>query len=218
MVRRPAIVTGATFLATAAAVAPLFRTPELAARWHDPSALADFRTSGLAGHLARAVLNVERYLDAAVPTGIPSMDAVSYFVGVGGPTPGDRDLHANRVIRERGEQDAGTGADDLADRFDAARARLGDRLPPLAGDRPTLMFDRYVLPLDEVLRTRVVELVVHADDLAISLGLPTPAFADPAADLAVCTLAAIARRRHGTTALVRALARHERTAGSVSAF
>lgn len=211
-------MTASTFLLAADAVAPLLRTHDLAVRWGEPSVLADFRISGLAGHLARAVFNVERYLDEPdVPDATP-MDAVTYFIRVGGPEPGDRDAAANRVIRERGEQDAGTGADDLAIRFEAARERLGKRLPHLSGDRPTLMFGRYVLPLDEVLRTRVVELVVHADDLAVSLDVPTPSFPDAVADLAVGTLAAIARRRHGTEALIRTLARHERTVGSVSAF
>ena len=67
----------AIFLDAAWAVAPLLRTRELATGWSRPSVLAEFRISGLAGHLARAVFNVERYLDAPVPSDAPVLNAVS---------------------------------------------------------------------------------------------------------------------------------------------
>ena len=49
-------------------------------------------------------------------------------------------------------------------------------------------------------------------------GQPTPAFAPEVLDPVVALLAAMSVRRHGQDALVRALARMERAAGSVSAF
>jgi hypothetical protein len=64
--------------------------------------------------------------------------------------------------------------------------------------------------LDEYLRTRVVELVVHADDLAASIGVelvpPQPATCRVAIDVLVDA----ARIRHGDMAVLRALARRER--------
>jgi hypothetical protein len=205
------------FLDAAAAAAALLRAPALTGRWTEPSVLTEFRISGLAGHLARAVLNVERYLDAPVPAGMPILDAVSYFGTAGGPDVDDPSAAVHRLIRERGEQDAAGGPADLADRFDAARARLSVRLPQLAQDQPVLMFGRHVLPLDQCLLTRLVELVVHADDLALSLELSFPAFSDDAADLVITTLARMARRRHGTLPVLRTLARRER-ASQVAAF
>ncbi|MGW1676207.1 hypothetical protein [Saccharopolyspora sp. NPDC002376] len=68
------------FLAVAAITSPLLRTPELADRWTMPSALQEFRVSGLAGHLANAVFNVERFLDSPVPDGTESISAVQYFL------------------------------------------------------------------------------------------------------------------------------------------
>jgi hypothetical protein len=68
-----------------------------------------------------------------------------------------------------------------------------------------------VLAIDDYLATRVVELVVHADDLAVSLGVDPPPPPPAAARLAEHVLLDIARHRHGDTALLRALARRERT-------
>jgi hypothetical protein len=211
-------VIAAVFLEAAAAVAPLLRTPELSARWSEPSALAKFRVSGFAGHLARAVFNVERFLDAPTPTDGRMLDAVVYFQPAMGPDETDLTDPVHRVVRERGEQEAAAGPDELADRYDATRARLDIRLRELPGGRPVLMFDRYVLSLHECLLTRLVELVVHADDLAVSLGVPTPDVGERAADLVVTTLGRIARRRHGTLPVLRALSRHERAPANVAAF
>jgi hypothetical protein len=211
-------VVSRAFLAAAAAVAPLLRAPELTARWNAPSALAEFATSGLAGHLARAVFNVERYLDAPVPAGAPMLDAVAYFRAGSLPDVDGLDGVVQRSIRERGEQDAAGGPADLADRYDAARGRLVARLAALPEDRPVVMFGRHVLPLGECLLTRLVELVVHADDLAVSLDLPTPDVGDEAADLVITTLSRISRLRHGTLPVLRALSRRERAPLTVSAF
>jgi hypothetical protein len=210
-------VESEVFLASAAAVAPLLRAPALADRWTQPSVLAEFRISGLAGHLARAVLNVERYLDAPQIADVPLLDAVSYFTA-GSPDADDPSADVHRLIRDRGEQEAAYGPIDLANRYDATRARLAVRLSQLPQDQPVPMFGRCVLPLGESLLTRLIELVVHADDLAASLQLPTPAFSHDAGDLVITTLARIARRRHGTLPVLRTLARHERAVSHISAF
>lgn len=107
---------------------------------------------------------------------------------------------------------------DLADRYDAAQPRLAVRLPQLPQDQPVPMFGRCVLPLREALLTRLIELVVHADDLAVSLQLPPPPFSHDAGDLVITTLARTARRRHGTLPVLRTLARRERAPSHVSAF
>ncbi|GGR10006.1 hypothetical protein [Streptomyces aurantiogriseus] len=65
------------FLNTAEVASGLLRSPVLAERWERPSALAQFRVSGLAGHLARAVFNVERWLAEPPPAGGTSIDAVA---------------------------------------------------------------------------------------------------------------------------------------------
>jgi hypothetical protein len=72
--------------------------------------------------------------------------------------------------------------------------------------------------LDDFLLTRTIEIAVHNDDLAVSVGVPAPALPAYALDLVLPTLVQVAARRHGGTALLRVLSRAERARGSVCAF
>jgi hypothetical protein len=64
----------------------------------------------------------------------------------------------------------------------------------------------------------MLELVIHGDDLAYSVGLATPAFPARAVETVVDLLSRIALRRHGPTAVLRALSRSERAPVSISAL
>lgn len=202
------------YLSAAATAAALLRSPALAPAWTTPSALAEFRISGLAGHMARGVFTLENYLDAPPPApGVPMIDAATYLMRVADLSPDD-----NAMVRERGEAEAEAGPDELIERYDAALARLTTRLPALPENLGVPMVGGNVLPLDECLITRLVELLVHSDDLAVSIGVPSPEFDEAPADLVVSVLARFARRRHGTAPVLRALARQERAYGSIAAF
>ncbi|MES2092386.1 MAG: hypothetical protein V4531_01065 [Actinomycetota bacterium] len=65
------------------------------------------------------------------------------------------------------------------------------------------------LLLDEYLRTRLVELAVHTEDLALSIGVEVTSPA-PAVSMAVDILVAAARERHSDQEVLRALTRRER--------
>ena len=65
---------------------------------------------------------------------------------------------------------------------------------------------------------RMMEIAVHADDLAVSVGLATPALPDAVLDPVFALLTRLSIRRHGTVALLRALSRAERAPASVTAF
>jgi hypothetical protein len=205
-----------TFLDTAEVVTGLLRAPELAERWQQPSALAEFRVSGLAGHLARGVFNVERWLAEPPPQGGVPIDAVAYFLTVTEPAP-NLDDAVPRRIRETGEQEAAAGPEALARECDAARGRLAALLPTVPLDRPVGMLS-HVLPLDQCLLTRLVELVVHLDDLAVSVGVPTPGVPAEAADAVATCLTRIAVARHGLLPVLRTLSRRERASAPVAAF
>ncbi|MFD3504962.1 maleylpyruvate isomerase N-terminal domain-containing protein [Streptomyces sp. NPDC058678] len=204
------------FLDTAAVTSRLLRSPVLAERWEQPSALAEFRVSALAGHLARALFNVERWLAELPPAGGRPIDAVAYFLSGAGPAPHLEDA-VPRHIREVGEQEAAGGPAALAGEFDAARARLAAQLPAMPLDRPVGVF-AHVLPLDQCLLTRLVELVVHLDDLAVSLEEPTPSVPAQATDLVIACLTRIAVARHGVLPVMRTLARRERAIDPIAAF
>lgn len=205
------------YLEVAQASATLLAADEVAARWDEPSALAGFSVRGLAGHLAGQVFFLPRMLAEPVPAepviGIDEYYARAAWIG------SDLDTPFNRGIRTGGEQDAAEGAADLADRVTACVAVLRATLPAAPGRpvrRPT--WGAWSISFDDFVTSRMLELVIHGDDLAYSVGLPTPRFPSDAVQIVVDLLSRIAVRRHGPTAVLRALSRSERAPASISAL
>lgn len=196
------------FLEAAAYSAELLRRPEVAARWTDPSVLAEFSVAGLAGHLLRGLKTVEGYLDQPEPDGEP-ISAGAYFHALA--PPADIDAPTNRAIRERGDEAAAAGPLEVAVEATRLTALLADRLESEPGSRKLLVGGDLVLRVDDYLRTRIVELVIHSDDLAASVGGGTTTDSpSTATSIAIETLVDTATLRHGDMAVLRALARRER--------
>ena len=101
--------------------------------------------------------------------------------------------------------------------LEQALADLPDALAA-AGDTTYVPWQDSSLATDDFLVVRLMEIVVHADDLAASVGLPTPAFDDDVLHPALALLAMLGARRHGQDAAVRALSREERAARPAAAF
>ena len=199
----------AAYLRTLDIARGVVAAPEVAAAWDRPSVLAEFSVRGLAGHLARAGTLVEQYLDAGFPEQTRAVaDAAQYYELAAAPA--DPTASVNVGIRERGEEAAAAGPAAVVAALDDARAALGSRLAAEPADARVAVTAGMVLPLDEYLVTRIVELVTHTDDLAASVGLPTPEPDPDAAALAVGCLVGVGRRRHGDAAVLRALTRRER--------
>lgn len=195
------------YLASLVVLRPLVEAA--APDWQSPSALAEMTVGDLAGHAARAAFTVEGYLSASPPTAGEALDAPGYFLALPELAAGiDADFHA--AIRERAGVEAAAGPAALLDRFDAALASLGSTLPEQPPDRPVSVLDGLLLPLDEYLVTRLVEIVVHGDDLAASLAVPSPDFSPAAVQSVISCLVDVAARRHGDMAVIRALTRRER--------
>jgi hypothetical protein len=188
--------------------------PALAERFDSPSALDQFGVRGLAGHLLRAMTSVEMYLDRPAPAGTdgsgPITAAAYYAQLLAGETDIDSALH--RSVRQRGLESAPEKPEDFAPAWSEVTARLLRRLEAEPPDRLVSVLADLVLTLDEYLVTRLIELVVHTDDLAVSLGVPPPDLDPAATGLVIGTLVGVARIRHGDVAVVRALARRERDA------
>ena len=87
-----------------------------------------------------------------------------------------------------------------------------------AGPTTYVPWQDCALPTDDFLVVRAMEVVVHADDLASSVGLPFPEFSPEILEPVLALLAALSARRHGPAAVLRTLSRQERDSGSVSAF
>ena len=89
---------------------------------------------------------------------------------------------------------------------------------PRDPDTVFIPWQGWALATDDFLTTRMMEMLVHADDLAASVGVDTPEFPEGAVVPVVGLLAAVAADRHGAPAVVRALSRPQRSQGPVSAF
>ncbi|MFI9826787.1 maleylpyruvate isomerase N-terminal domain-containing protein [Streptomyces sp. NPDC051913] len=209
-------ITGA-YLDAADVAVELLNQPAVAERWEEPSALAEWSVGGLAGHLAWQVFFIPAVLDEPAPTQqVIGLD--DYYARVRWIDAGLHD-EANARIRRGGEDAGAEGVRPLADRAaDTVRA-LRTRLPA-EPDRAVRLpvWGDYALSLDDFLTTRLMELVVHTDDLASSVGIPTPELPGPAVEASVGLLTRLALRRHGQSAVLRALSRAERAPSSVAAF
>lgn len=186
--------------------------------WNQDSALAGYTIGGLAAHTARAVQTVAAYLDVPPPPAdAPVVDAAGYLTAaLSDHDPLTSDFHA--AVRARGAAAAQTGRTAIA--YDAERSldQLSERLRATREDQVIAVLDGIAITLSDYLRTRIVELVVHTDDLAASVGNLTIAFDDAAWHIAAEVLAATAVERVGGPAVVRSLARAERHPDAVRAL
>jgi Mycothiol maleylpyruvate isomerase N-terminal domain len=205
------------FLSVARSAADLLRAPAVAAAWSEPSALAKLSVGGLAGHLAYQILAVPQALADPAPQE-PIISLLEHYSRVAWIGAG-LDEEINVRIRHGGEQAAAEGPVALAARVDAAIEQLTGSLAT-APDRPVRipLWGPWSLLLDDLLVTRMMELAVHSDDLAVSVGIATPALPERAVDTVIQLLSRLAVRRHGPTAVLRALSRAERAPATVAAF
>jgi hypothetical protein len=193
------------FLDGAHVVAAALADPAVRAAWDRPSVLEEQQVSGLAGHLARGgVWVVADYLDAGSPEGPVDFDSAGeYFASFASRASSDD----HRSIRDRGAEVAAVGWDELLrtlyERLDALEPRLRALV---RGHLITVLGGR-VMRLDDYLATRIVEQTVHLDDLARSVNLDPWPLSDEAEALTIDVAMDIARRRSGSTDLVRALYR-----------
>ncbi len=181
---------------------------QVAGAWDEPSVLPGMSVGELAAHLARSVLQVEWYLDGPVAHGAVPVTAEVYYGDLAGTSQPASAL--NTGVRQRSAETAAQGPEALAAEVGAARERLRVRLAQEPADRlMTVRHQGRTLLLDEYLRTRCVELAVHTEDLALSVGSDVRA---PATTLAaaVDVLVGAARHRHGDAEVLHALARRER--------
>lgn len=230
----------AAYLAAADAAADLLDRPEVTRGWDEPSVLAGMTVGALAAHLARQILLVEPMLEPRSPADSGTADSGAADSGTAGSGTAANGTGAislldhyarapwveasvndepNVGIRESAAAEAADGAAALGGRTRAALARLASRLPGEDADRPVLLpWGPWWLTLADLLRTRILEITVHSDDLACSVGVPTPDLPQEATDLVITMLATVAARRHGPLAVIRALSRAERAPARITAF
>lgn len=210
--RRAAPSTEAFWQAVAAAE-PVLASPRVRQRWDQPSALADMSVGDLTAHLVRAVTNILRYLSQPAPTGEP-ISAAAYYRAIL-DNPADLTTPQNRAVRDRARTDSAAGPTQVLQRWQEAIAEARRILAEAPADRLVAVINGLVLTLEQYLATRIVELLVHTDDLAVSIDIETPAPPAAAARLAERVLLDVARGEHGDTAVLRAMTRRERSSTEV---
>ena len=205
------------YLIAAESAAALIALPPVTAAWTEPSALAGFTVGGLAAHLAGQVFTASQALErpSATSEHVTLLGHYERVTWIGA----DLDDDINVAIRTSGEQSAGAGAADISARLETALRDLRRALPSAPPDwRVQPPAGPWSLRLDDFLVTRMMEIAVHSDDLACSAGVPTPSLPASVLDPVFALLTALSVRRHGSTALLRALSRAERASGSIAAF
>ena len=210
----------ALYLESATAAATLISSPEVAARWDEPSALREMTVAGLAGHLARQITRVPDQLSRRepLPEGTEVITVLDHYARVEW-IDAPPEAEVNVAIRRDADAEATTGPRALADRTVNAIARLTTMLPAEDGDQPYyLPWTGWALSLAGFLTTRLLEIVIHIDDLAVSVDVPPPPLPEPATDAVIGLLTRLSTRRHGTAAVLRALSRTERAPATIAAF
>jgi hypothetical protein len=198
-------------------VMPLVATQEVAAGWERESSLPGFSVGGLARHLVSQFADAVGFLriqppppHAAVVSLAELYERTDWFAAT-------VDSDENTSIRDDFNEMAAGGHGESVGILEQAVADLPAAMAG-AGETTFVPWQDCSLATDDFLVVRLMEAVVHADDLAVSVGLPTPAFDDDVLHPALALLAMLGERRHGQDAAVRALSRKERALRPASAF
>ncbi|GIG41465.1 maleylpyruvate isomerase N-terminal domain-containing protein [Cellulomonas phragmiteti] len=196
------------FLLAADAVLALVDQPDVTVRWSEPSALPLLSVGALAVHLGNQVVRAAQLVDRD-PGDLPVLaDADAHYARSAWPTAAPEDPVNDRSGDETAALDGPVALHDrVVAHRDAFRAALASGA---ARDVVPVPWAGWALRREDFLLTRLLEVVVHADDLAVSVGLTTPTFPpevfDPVRDL----LVRLAVARHGQARVVAALTRRER--------
>lgn len=201
-------------LAAGAQAVAVMAGPEVADRWDEPSVLAEMTVGALAAHLNQMLGAGVAWLEAdpADAAGLLPRPVAEVFGQ--SRVDGDEGLAGRipRLIQTWSAEGSALGPVATAAQAADHLARLAVLL---AEAHPTRLIPSVSLPgvamvLPDYLRTRCIEFVVHTDDLAQSVGLPTPEPDPIAARAAIDVLVDLCRHRVGDVAVLRALTRPER--------
>ena len=178
-------------------------------RWSEASSLPLMTVAELTGHLIHSgILMVGEAFDIAHVTGSKPVTAARMLSWV--PFDPDDPVHAG--VRGVAGAHAAEGLDDLVERATRSLDAITPVVSAVDPDRelafpwtPTLS-----MTARELFRSRIVELVVHLDDLAHSVGEEDIPLDAEAISIACHVATDIVVLRHGPTAVVRALCRPDR--------
>jgi len=196
---------------SSAVAADLVASPHVVRHWDEPSALDGMTVGALAAHLVRATGATLAYLDRTDPATKPEdelLTKVTYFHAAI-----DSPIHER--IKEVSAEEALVGPTGVAARAKEVAVELAARLPTEPVDRLVGALGKRMLTLDDFCRTRMIEIGMHIDDLAHSVGIETPDLGDDVTAEVIDIVVGIARHLNGDWAVIHALARSERASDDV---
>ncbi|HYZ51968.1 MAG TPA: maleylpyruvate isomerase N-terminal domain-containing protein [Streptosporangiaceae bacterium] len=205
------------YLAAARAAAELVADPAVTTAWQQPGALPRMSVGAPASHLSGQITFVARVLGDP-PATEPTIPILDYYARVGWIGTG-LDEPFNLRIQRGEEKAAADGPAPMIERTRQALAEVEAGLPDAPG-RPIHLpvWGDWSISLDDFVTSRLMELIVHSDDLTVSVGLPTPEFPPEATDTVVTLLARLAVQRHGPLPVLRTLSGSERAPGDIAAI
>jgi len=187
---------------------------ELAAFWGEPSVVARYTVGAMAAHAVHGVVWLQQLLTDAEPVGLRPV-TVGEFFGLNRVDDADAESEDafSASLRAAAEGFARTGSATVQAALRTSRDQLVGLLDHAEMLRPVAVIraSGAQVSLREYLRTRVLELIVHGDDLVCSVpGLVAPD--PPAVSLDVCLAVCLqlAQARVGGLAALRAFTRSER--------
>lgn len=206
----------AAFVAATDHVAAIVSRDDVAAAWHEQSALAEWEVGGLVAHLASQPSTAVALLRAH-PIGNPIPLEEHYARSAWVEASLDDEINVS--IRETSDARAVAGPDPVLADVIEAREVLPDVLAAQPDGRAVLIpWAGWSLSLDDFLTGRLMEIVVHGEDVAASVGFTSPALPREVLDPVLALLTRLAVTRHGQGAVVSALTRAERAPRTISAF
>ncbi len=205
----------AAFVSAASISLELIQRREVAHQWSKPSVLPKMSVGALSCHLGRQAVRAAELL--VVATDVPPLDSAdAHYISAAWVTSTSPDDPANN--RSTDDVEAALGVTALEHR--ASEALDSTREILAAGDACDVVlipWQGWSLRRDDFLLTRLLEIVVHTDDLALSIDVPPPTFPDDTFTPVLELLTRLAVGRHGQSAVISTLTRRERSR-NISAF
>ena len=193
------------------AAAELMAMPSVAGKWDEPSALEGMTVGALSAHLVRAAGATIAYLDRTPADRQPDgelLTPITYFHAA-------LDSPIHDQIKDVSATEAAIGHEATVAKCRQLVADMKTRLAAEPGDRLVGALGGRMLTLDDFCRTRLIEVLLHLDDLAVSLGEVRPTTDPLGAEIVIEICMGIARHVHGNWNILYALTRAERSTDRV---
>ena len=179
--------------------------PRVREVWSDESCLPGYTVGGIAGHVLSLMVGLQRRIEARDF----EVETIRYSEWYGSALS-SREMHAGLI--RMGEELATRGPLRLAADLEATGEGLARCLRESTTDLvvPLASLPGAGVRLDDFLRTRFVEITVHADDVAASVGLGCPDFPATAWALAAEVLSETSGRQGAGARFVLTTSRPDR--------